>query len=504
MLDDGLGCQILDLRVREMDDPWVLSELCPNLKRLELNEWKCDYWFDSNNAAIANNWRNLQVIKEFCSKYSLTMTLLDAGFDMISLTYLTMDVYNLTEKRPKLFELLKHAPVLEHLILKRVSDLDYKKLDVLHENTRNLKHLELEKVNYDIVKEGDVFTYHYSPLPISSVANNLQSFTVTFYDFIALDDCGFYGDFWTEYICRKYTNLTSIVVPAMKTIVTTHYLLKEAFYNWTQLKKFDMQPYYISADILQVMDDCNICLDELKVHIENEADMKQFTHLAHSKQGKTIQKLVIKDTTEEWVDQEHLVYFLQSLNESDCRLKEIIIGANPKTDNSNADFNILSPIQILDYVPCLQKLSMDWIVTKDQANLTCKQTTHLTYLYLILHPFYKMSKLESSALQQIQNIVHKSPLLQSFSVRTLESEATLDFQQNTKLKYFKCFASIQAQLKITQNNQTKSYTFSASYGENRRYVLVQEPLKKNRQYHIILCLPSTLRSIFINHMKFSI
>jgi hypothetical protein len=86
--------------------------------------------------------------------------------------------------------------------------------------------------------------------------------------------------------------------------------LQKALCNWIQFERFDMQPFYLSKDILQTMDDCNIELKKVKVYVHNDMDMEQFIYLAHSKQGKAINKLSIKGKTEAWRNQRQLSLFL--------------------------------------------------------------------------------------------------------------------------------------------------------------------------------------------------
>jgi hypothetical protein len=235
------------------------------------------------------------------------------------------------------------------------------------------------------------------------------------------------------------------------------------------------------------MDDCNVCLKELKVYIYGEADMEQFVHLAHSRQGKTIHKLIMDDTTDGRLSQEHLVYFFQSLNKYDCQLKASNISTRYKEHDTIASPTILTPFQVLDYVPSLVKLSMRWFGTNELNCTTyCNQSTHITHLNLVLcHPILE---------QSVQNIIDASPLLQSFSIfyYTLHGTVTLDLERNTKLKFVEYHAEPGDFIGITQNDQKKWYTCCRS--DRFEYSLKDEPGKKDNSACCIIILPPTIRS----------
>jgi hypothetical protein len=45
-----------------------------------------------------------------------------------------------------LIEQLKHVPIIKSLTMQHVSNLDYERRTILHENTSNLKHFVLDNV----------------------------------------------------------------------------------------------------------------------------------------------------------------------------------------------------------------------------------------------------------------------------------------------------------------------------------------------------------------------
>jgi hypothetical protein len=204
---------------------------------------------------------------------------------------------------------LKHAPALQYLTLGSVKHFNYKMLDLLHENTPNLKHLDLTCIYYLFVEEGHSLEEHHRLRMGTSVAHNLSSFSVNFKP-NSLEPLPNNREinimYWIEYIYRKYPRLTSVTVQDDTILELQHYMdimrdyLKKALCNWKQLESFGMQPFYLSKDILQTMDDCNIQLKEVKVYVHNDMDMEQFIYLARSKQGKAINKLSIKGKTEAW------------------------------------------------------------------------------------------------------------------------------------------------------------------------------------------------------------
>jgi hypothetical protein len=172
ILDKKLRHQVRDLKANNFDDPLALSELFPNLKLLQVENWEYNNWNDCNNAFLAKNWKMLEVINE--TGYILTMS-------MMSLSSLTLSLYRQDKiKQLELFKLLKNAPVLEHLILARTWNLNPNMLDLLHENTPRLKNLELKDVEYDIIEGEDDDLKEYRPLSILYVSRNLRSFSLTF------------------------------------------------------------------------------------------------------------------------------------------------------------------------------------------------------------------------------------------------------------------------------------------------------------------------------------
>jgi hypothetical protein len=82
----------------------ALSELCPNLKSLQVDDWisgewiSADWispdWDDSNNTRLAKIWKKLEVIQESCSEYVLTVKLLNSSLIMMYLTNITVYLYN--------------------------------------------------------------------------------------------------------------------------------------------------------------------------------------------------------------------------------------------------------------------------------------------------------------------------------------------------------------------------------------------------------------------------
>jgi hypothetical protein len=322
----------------EVHDPLELSELFPNLKSIEVCMGPYYDKNEDNNASLAQNWKKLEIIKEggYCSyKRShdgncLTTMLLEAPSCMRSLTSITLDFskddgYLLLT----LIEQLKHVSSIKSLTLEGVVNLNYKRLDLLHENTPNLEHLKLSTNDCLFMEEANVTEYR--PLPMNiSAARNLRSFSL---------GIGIPWDITPaslmEYICRKYTNLISVSVSTSaffegeNDIDIRIDILKNALLsNWIQLKKFDMQLGYLSADILRAMDNNNICLEELKVYTSGNEYTEQFSNLTHSKQGKIIQKLTVIDDAEVYLESDpawDLVDFLQSLNRDNCQLKEIDI-----------------------------------------------------------------------------------------------------------------------------------------------------------------------------------
>jgi hypothetical protein len=241
---------------------------------------------EDNNASLAQNWKKLVIIKEgsYCSYkehhggYFLTTMLLEAPSCMISLISITLNFSKEADNSLlTLIEQLKHVSSIKSLTLEEVENIDYKTLDLLHENTPNLEHLKLSTFDCWFMEKY----MKYRPLFMNvSAARNLRSFSL---------DVGttleFNLAYLTEYICRKYTNLISVSVSFP--IDESEYdvdikidILKNAFLsNWIQLKKFGMKLCFLSVDILRAMDNNNVCLEEIKVYLNGSRYTSQFCNM---------------------------------------------------------------------------------------------------------------------------------------------------------------------------------------------------------------------------------
>jgi hypothetical protein len=500
--------QILDLRISYVSDPMELSRFCPNLKSLEIVNWSCDQWNDKRNASMAQNWKKLEAIKETNSHYLVTMKLLDSSTYLMSLTSIFINFGRQSkEQLPIFIKQLKYAPALEKLALKHVPRLIFDCMDLLHQCSLNLKHLRLEGIYSSYVYSDDLEGI--PPLPIcSSVSSKLLSFAVDFdirgTPMNETSEVNYSP--WIEYISRKYTNLISIRLNSINMFKSLHNNdtaakdLQKALPGWTRLHTFDIRSVYLSADILQAMDDCNIRLKELKVYIDFETDMEQLLNLAHSQQSKAIKKLIIYDKFEGWSDQMQLVYLLRSLSTSTHQLKAIDIRPVIKKRRIFRP-TLTMPIQLLNYLPCLQRLAMRLYVEDDFFLPTYRQTTHLTQLNLEICLYLSEIKRHSSKVQQhIQELIYASPLLQTFSIIFYRRDVrfTLDFQKNTVLRCVEYTVPNNKIIKVIQHNQTKWYTFymlPTDYQEEQRYGLREVPQNDSHECNITLILPPSVRSL---------
>jgi hypothetical protein len=514
-----LGLQILDLRINEIDDPLELAKLCPNLKSLQLNNWFPNNWDNNNNASLAQIWRKLETINEARTNYIfdvplrhyLTLKLLDTPLYAMSLSTVTMNLYERPDILLILIKQLRHAPVLDRLCLEEAPNINYEKLDVLHASVPNLKHLEL-RIIYGFVENDKLALEREALLTDLSVVPNLRSISITFSDnyiteipTVSMEALVIY---WVEYMCRRYTNLFSISMAETDWAQREYnkeieHTLQRAFENWTQLVKFNMQPVYLNNTLFDTLDDCNTHLQDLTVYIEEEIDMEQFIRLAYSKQRNSLKKLTVYDNS--WSPTQHtrLDYFFQSMESKNCQLQSFEMHS--RTYTSASDPHLLSPIQILGYTPTLQRLSLTWPGTTQQTRIMPNQTTLLTHLDLRLCLLDIKSKLEFTTQQHIQDVIYASPLLRSFSIDfdSKIHDATFDLQL-TKLESFKCVAQSQDVIKVIRNNETKMYTFYPSVLDPADYALKEEPRKKNSPCRMVLYLPSTVHSLIIKGNQYSL
>jgi hypothetical protein len=503
---EDLRYQVLDLYMREIDDPLELSELFPNLKLLRIGKWVSDHWEDTHNVDLARKWKKLEVINEGCSSRNLvTMKLLDVHMVMASLLSLTIDLCSQSiEILPLFFKQVKHAPALEHLSLKWATGLNCKKLDLLHENTPNLKHLELNRTD-PLFVEISTDVEEYQPLSMDwTVASNMRSFSINFSKKNSL--LRSYREmnsvYWIEYICRKYTNLTRVKLQGLyilesqyiKNVMTDH--LQRAFYNWSQLKMFYMRPIYFTTNLIQAMDNCNICLKQVNLYIYGKDDTKQLVDLADSKQ-RNITELTINVQTDSWTEIRHLLYFFYKI-EKDRQLKSIDIWVNKKYPDSNY-CNEFIPNLILEYVPYLKRLTMSWIGTRKLTAFN--QTTHLTHIDLKLCQLNHDLQWQQATQQHIQAILYASPLLQSFAIdfQCKVHDFTLDFQQNIKLKCFKYLPRYEYVFRIIRDNRMKWYSHCLSDENLAKIVRIKPEDAKN--VNIILFVPLILRNTFFQNVE---
>jgi hypothetical protein len=489
----------------EIHDPLELSELFPNLKSIEVCMGPYYDRNEDNNASLPQNWKKLEIIKEvgYCSYKKhhggcfLTMMLLETPSCIRSLTSITL---NFSEEAnnslPTLIDQLKHASSIKSLTLKFINNLDYKTLDLLHENTPNLEHLKIFTFDCLFVKEANVTEYRSLSMNMSA-ARNLRSFSL---DILSTTERT--PLYLMEYICRKYTNLISVSVSILSffehgnNIDIRIDILKNAFLsNWIQLKKFDMHLGYLSADILRAMDNNNICIEELKVYISGNEYTKQFRNLAHSKQGKIIQKLtVIDDERKNWRNRnkvQDLAYFLQSLNRDNCHLKEIDIELlDPEHDE-------LTPIKIIDCIPSLQRLSMCWNGATNRTGITYNRTIRLTHLDLKFDHAMKPTT-DCYTIRYIKDMLYNLPFLQSFSLSCFQNQLrciALDFKENPKLEYFQFYdRGPRNNIRIVQNRQTKWYIPNQNS-------LKEEPPNDGRMFRTIYFLFS-IRRLIINKVEY--
>jgi hypothetical protein len=162
------------------------------------------------------------------------------------------------------------------------------------------------------------------------------------------------------------------------------------------------------------MDSCNIQLKELKVYVNGETHMWQFLNLERLKQSKIVNTLVIIDKVATW-NQDHLVYFLQSLSkDNDCQLKEYVFDSFScfKDNNAKLVFLMHTPIQILNDILSFQRLDIRWIDSKELLDIPCSQATHLAHLEMTVLEWHDHEYSWDKSIEHIQTILYTSPLLQ--------------------------------------------------------------------------------------------
>jgi hypothetical protein len=173
------------------------------------------------------------------------------------------------------------------------------------------------------------------------------------------------------------------------------------------------------------------------------------------------------------------------LDKNNCQLKEIEIDVKSGIYDSCSELSESNPIQILNDIPSLQKLSMrQWPGASIlSSGIFCNQTTRLTHLELASDDCCTW---DFSSLQHIQHVIYASPLLRSFSIAMYSDKIhglTLDLVRNSKIKRVEFFASSESICWWIQNDQKERYAPDESdYG------------RLKERHTTTIYLPSTIQS----------
>jgi hypothetical protein len=167
-------------------------------------------------------------------------------------------------------------------------------------------------------------------------------------------------------------------------------------------------------------------------------------------------------------------------------LKEIDIDVKSGIYDSCSELSESNPIQILNDIPSLQKLSMrQWPGASIlSSGIFCNQTSRLTHLELVSD---NCCTWDFSSLQHIQHVIYASPLLRSFSIAIYSDKIhclILDLVQNSKLKRVEFFSLRGYICWRFQDDQTKRYALDES---------TYTGLKERRT--TTLYVPSTIQSL---------
>jgi hypothetical protein len=190
-----------------------------------------------------------------------------------------------------------------------------------------------------------------------------------------------------------------------------------------------------------------------------------------------------------------LAYFLQSLDRDNCQLKEIDIELlNPEYDG------VLTPINIINSMPFLQRLSICWTGVTNLTGITYNQTILLTHLDLKLYSGKKHLS-DCYTIRHIQSMLYNLPFLQSFSLGCFENQLyciALNFKENPKLEYFQYYdRGPRNIIRIVQNRQTKWYI------PKQNSLKEEEPPNDGYMFRTIQFL-SSIRRLIINKVEYSL
>ncbi|KAL7308067.1 hypothetical protein PS15m_011966 [Mucor circinelloides] len=220
--------------------------------------------------------------------------------------------FNYDAKLRPMIPLLKNAPNLTFLELKRLYITPYDLEEIHDQYAPNLTTLKLVNVfaGFDasaiqmLTKKAFPHVQNTKQITIRKLALKIKSFTLEFdqnMNGMQLEANPKHNskNLWLKYIAAKYPNLTELAINITKIHET--YLLKgvfdklwmSSFKRLTHLTSYDMKLCQLSGQLLTAMDNNNIRLEKLSVYVNEKTLAIQLKGIEESAQRHTVKQLDI-------------------------------------------------------------------------------------------------------------------------------------------------------------------------------------------------------------------
>ncbi|KAF1799281.1 hypothetical protein V8B55DRAFT_1537036 [Mucor lusitanicus] len=221
--------------------------------------------------------------------------------------------FNYDAKLRPMIPLLKNAPNLTFLELKRLYITPFDLEEIHDQYAPNLTTLKLTDVfaGFDanatqmLAKKAFPHIQHTKQITLKKLALKIKSFTLEFDQHMlgiqTADTNAKHNskNLWLKYVAAKYPSLTELSINIAKIHET--YLLKGVFDKlWmsslsrlTHLTRYDMKFCQLSGPLLKAMDKSNIRLEKLSVYIHEKTIGIQIKGLEESAQRHTVKQLEI-------------------------------------------------------------------------------------------------------------------------------------------------------------------------------------------------------------------
>lgn len=450
-----------NLHVEHID---MLPQLFPNLRHfvngvfgIKLKERA----ISDLSPTTFSSWNRLKSLEDYVSEHTLANAILQFG-KYEHLTQLSVRCLDLPQYQPDLeivsppsfkalMRFVKNAPVLESFSAHN-GLIDLSDLETLHTNAPNLQEVDLKEFQFDNKSvELDIVQKPITPASHMRKFKLMQSFSNEMY----IEDPSRKSSFlfllrWFAYFASKYGSLEEFFIEpvgfyggsCMPSIMVKPFRL--LFTAMPHLKKFGINKYLLTSDMLQAMYDSGIRLSALDIWVWSDKDAdRQFKAVQNSPEAPFIEELAIKNP--EYNDDFYPPELLDNVIDL-CkdlpRLKKLTI--NDKGDCGMFLFNAL-----LKKVPTIETLVFQTMIfgffRRQEGNPDADEMYMVRNTGHLKHLDVKIANVLSAyhSIKQINSIfkfaLDSSPELETFKLGgsmdgVRKAEIRLDFTSNINLK----------------------------------------------------------------------